>query len=73
MPKRSLNQNGCSLTEKLMKKQDKLRESIPSKYANTVSDIVNAEYYLTLIEEGHEAETYEYEMYDITKKIQPVY
>ncbi len=43
----------------LQDKQCKLIKTIPEKYHNIIHQIISTEYYLTLTEEGHEAETYE--------------
>ena len=51
----------------LQDKQSTLLLSIPEKYHSKISRIISAEHVLTMLEEGHEAETYEYEINKILK------
>jgi hypothetical protein len=57
--------NPLTAVKQLDKKYQKLVQSIPQKYQSTISNIINAEYILTMIEEGHEATSYEYEILNI--------
>jgi len=49
----------------LQDKQCELFGKIPLKYQKFCHQAISAEYVLTMLEEGHEAETYEYEILEI--------
>lgn len=42
--------------KKLQAKQDALIKKIPMQYRGIVNDIINIEYRLTMVEEGHDSE-----------------
>ena len=52
----------------LQDKQSALFCSIPEKYHARMRKILDAEYVLIMLEEGHETDTYDHEIKNILKK-----